>query len=435
MPSLILTGHPSAGKSTFAELLAARALAHKSSLIKSTIIINEESARPDKTLRKCYADSTEEKLTRGALKSEFDKFVKDPTKLVILDSMNYIKGFRYELHCISKSAGQKHGVVWTLNREDVAKKWNEKRSKDSTKEDYFYTQEMMDELMARYEPPDQRNRWDRPLYRVDVHATLEDSDFDSIGLSSAFSANGSSVDGDETGLAAEQALNRSVYNMHSLSDAIRDTSQSKVITNSMGSRSGFKRRVGAGFKRAVKKEDGDDGEDRPKLNHQVDPPTMSESEKGNDEMTNTNNISLDTHTHEKSQQNVKRQVKKMDDLIDTILDSFLLDVEPLKAGLSTIIQRSAKSNVLHDVDSVSLKAMTEFLAAQKSISTGGGKIVVRIGSSGQTTRTIELKRLVQIAELKRLRRQYVKCVTANPPNDTSEEGIANSFLSYVQNQV
>jgi len=127
-------------------------------------------------------------------------------------------------------------------------------------------------------------------------------------------------------------------------------------------------------------------------------------------------------------------VKKMEDLIDAILDSFLLDVQPLKAGLSTTIQRSAESNVLHDVDIVSLKTMNEFLVAQKSISAGGGKIIVRIGSSGQT-RAIESKRPVQIAELKRLRRQFVKWVTANPPNDVSEEGIANSFLSYVQNQV
>jgi protein KTI12 len=169
MPSLILTGYPSAGKTSFAELLASRALSHKSSLIKTTVIINEANARPDKTLQECYFNSTEEKLTRSALKSEFDKFVKDPSKLVILDSMNYIKGFRYELHCISKSAGQKHGVVWTLCREQVAKAWNEQRSK--SKQDYFYTQEMMDELIARYEPPDQRNRWDRPLWRVDVCST------------------------------------------------------------------------------------------------------------------------------------------------------------------------------------------------------------------------------------------------------------------------
>jgi len=431
MPSLILTGHPSSGKTNFAELLAARALAHKSSLIKSTVIINEETARPDKSLRECYANSTEEKLTRSALKSEFDKYVKDPTKLVILDSMNYIKGFRYELHCISKSAGQKHGVVWTLNRDDVAKAWNEQRSKCSSKENYFYTQDMMDELMRRYEPPDQRNRWDRPLYRVDVHSTLEDGAFERLGLSSVNSGNQDSADGDETGMAAEQALNRSVYNMHSLSDAIRGSSQSKVITSSMGTNAGFKRRVGSGFKRAVKKEDGDEVQVEPKSNDQA---VEKASENSSVEKAGLNPLQDDKILETSKLPVAKRQVKKMEDLIDAILDSFLLDVQPLKAGLSTTIQRSAESNVLHDVDIVSLKTMNEFLVAQKSISAGGGKIIVRIGSSGQT-RAIESKRPVQIAELKRLRRQFVKWVTANPPNDVSEEGIANSFLSYVQNQV
>ena len=92
-----------------AKLLAERAKSHRSGLIKNVVIINEQSARPDKTLFQCYETSTEEKLTRSALKSEFDKYVVgDRTTLVILDSLNYIKGFRYELHCISKAVGEKH---------------------------------------------------------------------------------------------------------------------------------------------------------------------------------------------------------------------------------------------------------------------------------------------------------------------------------------
>lgn len=380
------------------------------------MIISEKTARPDKTLRECYSNSTEEKLTRSALKSEFDKFVKDPSKLVILDSMNYIKGFRYELHCISKSAGQKHGVVWTLCREQIAKAWNEQRSK--SKENYYYTQEMMDELIARYEAPDQRNRWDRPLWRVDVHSTLEDEMLTKMGLLPSGEDGG---DGDETGHAAEQALNRSVYNMHSLSDAIRDSSQSKVITNSMGTKSGFKRKVGSGFKRAAKKND-EEAED---LSKQKKITIDQVKEDGGIKDTNATTVPTTT----------KRQVKRMDDLVDDILDSFLLDVEPLKAGLSTTIQRSAESNVLHDVDSISQEIMKSFLAAQQAISAiGGGTVVIKIGSSGETC-SMELKRCVQHLELKRLRRQYVKWVSNNVPKDTSEEGIAKSFLSYVRNQL
>ena len=430
MPALILTGHPSAGKSTFAELLASRALSHKSALIKSIVIVNEESARPDKTLRECYSNSTEEKLTRGALKSEFDKYVKDPTQLVILDSMNYIKGFRYELHCISKAAGQKHGVVWTLCREDVAKAWNVIRSKATKdKENYYYTQEMMNELICRFEPPDQRNRWDRPLYRVDVHSTLEDALLEKLGVVSGDSGVATGEDGDSTGDAAEQALNRSVYNMHSLSDAIRDSSQSKVFTSQVGTKSGFKRKVGSGFKRAAKNDQSEARVLETEDNTSTSAPTPVDNKEEAE-------MSVNAETIQEAAPLVKRQVKNMDDLIDTILDSFLLDVEPLKKGLSTMMHTSATSNVLHDVDSISQETMNSFLAAQQAISAGGGggRVIVKIGASGETC-SIDLKRSVQIAEMKRLRRQYIKGVSANPPNDTSEEGIAKSFLSYIKNQV
>lgn len=462
MPSLILTGHPSSGKTTFAKVLAERALVHKSSLIQSVVIINESSARPDKTQRECYIDSTEEKLTRGALKTEFDKYVKDPTKLVILDSMNYIKGFRYELHCISKSAGQKHGVIWILNREDVAKAWNHEGS--SRLPLTFYTLDMMNELMARYEPPDERNRWDRPLYRVDIHSTLEDCEFEKYGLSPYFYGNrgdkGSLEKGtegvdkdesegkvkhDEAGIAAEQVLTRSVYDMHSLSNVLLNSSSlksNKIITSNVNmtptSHETKQTKVGSSsFKRFYK--------DKTK---QVE--LEKEGSIGKDILENGQSSHVDaacagTVSHSQQPQPLsspiqrERQVKKLEDLIDGILDSFLLNVEPLKAGISTTIQRSAESNLLHDVDVTTQKAMEAFLVAQKSISAGiggggGGKITVHVGSKGQT-RVIELKRMVQFAEIKRLRRQYIKWSTRNPPVDTTEEGISNAFLSYVENQL
>ncbi len=472
MPSLILTGHPCAGKTTFAKQLAAQALAHKSNLIQSTIIINEQSARPDKTIYECYANSTEEKLTRSALKSDFDKYVNDPTKLVILDSMNYIKGFRYELHCISKAAGQKHGVIWTLCKESVAKAWNEERAEERKNTDididlntssnnnnegdgedyegdknYYYSTEMMNELICRYEPPDQRNRWDRPLYRVDIHSTLKDEILEKLGgiLDDTGDAGGDGDgDNDQTGRAAEEALNRSVYNMHSLSDAIRDTSQAKAVTSHKMVKS-FRRSAGSGFKRAggrmsggFKKKMEDGGLETSK------DPTSTCSKTTATDMTNTteeasnNENTSGTKPINTASTTAKREVKKMEDLIEPILDSFLLDVEPLKEGLSTRLHASAHSNVLHDVDSISQETLNSFLSAQKLMSSlgggTGGKLSVKIGSGGETY-SMQVNRLVKVAELKRLRRQYIKYVSAHPPQDTSEGGIAKSFLSYIENQI
>merc|ERR1712079_635123 len=49
-----------------------------------------------------FSDSKHEKEVRGRLKSEV---VRQLTKenVVICDGLNYIKGFRYELYCASKS--------------------------------------------------------------------------------------------------------------------------------------------------------------------------------------------------------------------------------------------------------------------------------------------------------------------------------------------
>jgi protein KTI12 len=48
-----------------------------------------------------FLDSSKEKELRGSLKSEVQKLISKEA-LVILDSLNYIKGYRYELYCVSK---------------------------------------------------------------------------------------------------------------------------------------------------------------------------------------------------------------------------------------------------------------------------------------------------------------------------------------------
>ena len=47
-------------------------------------------------------DAREEKLTRAALKSCVERATSRDL-VVILDSMNYIKGYRYELYCVSRA--------------------------------------------------------------------------------------------------------------------------------------------------------------------------------------------------------------------------------------------------------------------------------------------------------------------------------------------
>lgn len=366
--------------------------------------------------------------------------------MVILDSLNYIKGFRYELHCISKAAGTKHGVIWLICNEDRVTKWNEERS--AMKENYYYTKEMMDELITRYEPPDQRNRWDRPLYRVDVNSTFEEDNTDTGG------------DGDDnqdgTGKAAEKVLNKSVYNMHSLSDAIKDASQSTTITSSKQMGSSFKRvttnnapstlvsttiKTGAAVANANTASSGRGGFRRiaPRVSKTDDIDNNDDMNKTNAETTEVSTATINSvnNNDQAPSSNIekKREIKKMEHLIDAILDSFLLDVEPLKEGQSTKLSKAASSNVLNDVDSVSQDIISAFLVAQQSSSGGGGGIVVPIRASEGKTFTLQVNRTIQIGEMKRLRRQYITWVKDNPPRDTSYLGIASSFLSFVQNQL
>lgn len=258
MPCLVITGYPSSGKTSIAQALSERALKHRSQSIKKTVIINEESifssssalsqqntaGKANETRYYCYKDSNAEKQTRSALKTEFDKqaaTASSTNTLVILDSLNYIKGYRYELHCISKAAGERHGILWVVCPPGVALEWNKKRiqedlekpkegnaneSNDDDEKQHrlYYSEEMMEGLMKRYEPPDQRNRWDKPLYRVELAALLPE-------LASSSSTQTESNGNDSTAnTIAKDVLAKSVYNMHSLSDAIDKSSPTEKQT-------------------------------------------------------------------------------------------------------------------------------------------------------------------------------------------------------------
>lgn len=107
---------------------------------------------------KCYLNSLQEKTNRASLKSSVERYL-NPDSIVILDSLNYIKGYRYELYCISKHLKTSYCVVLCDTGVDVARAWNSAREPSQS-----YTQQVFDELVVRLETPDSRNRWDQPLF-------------------------------------------------------------------------------------------------------------------------------------------------------------------------------------------------------------------------------------------------------------------------------
>ena len=98
MPLLLMCGIPGSGKSKRAsEIKQYLENTHQ----KKVVIINEESLQLVKD--ESYKDPIQEKYTRAFLKSNVEKVI-DAETVVILDSLNYIKGYRYELYCLSRTA-------------------------------------------------------------------------------------------------------------------------------------------------------------------------------------------------------------------------------------------------------------------------------------------------------------------------------------------
>jgi hypothetical protein len=61
-------------------------------------------------VRHLLTDAAAEKITRGSLKAAVDHALNAQT-IVVLDSLNYIKGFRYELYCSARQESTPHCVV------------------------------------------------------------------------------------------------------------------------------------------------------------------------------------------------------------------------------------------------------------------------------------------------------------------------------------
>lgn len=161
MALVVICGQPSSGKST-AALFLAEAL--KESELKQTVrIIDETSFHLDRN--QSYANMTAEKNLRGVLRSEVDRSV-SKDNIIIVDSLNSIKGYRYELWCLARAAGIRYCVLYCDVEETHCREWNEERR---NKEEATYDDSIFEDLVRRFEKPDRRNRWDSPLFELWPH--------------------------------------------------------------------------------------------------------------------------------------------------------------------------------------------------------------------------------------------------------------------------
>lgn len=228
MPLVVVCGLPSSGKSRRTEELR-RALTGEG---RAVYVVDDASVlgAQDSTV---YGDSAGEKALRAALRAAVERRL-SRQDVVILDSMNYIKGFRYELYCLARAVrtplclvycirpgwpsrglpvpgacessdpavsvswrpradyGEKTQAVGAVEQRAISPLANggvptavpkeldpkdilpsnppavmtPESEKSAEPAPCAFPPELLESLALRFEAPDSRNRWDRPLFTV-----------------------------------------------------------------------------------------------------------------------------------------------------------------------------------------------------------------------------------------------------------------------------
>ena len=158
MALVVMCGQPCSGKSEAAACLAA---ALRSSVLDVTVrVIDESSLHLGRD--ESYKDMVVEKNLRGVLRSEVDRSV-SRDGIIIVDSLNNIKGYRYELWCLARASGIRYCVFFCDTEVDHCRDWNVKRQE---KGEPSYDSNIFEDLARRFERPDSRSRWDSPLFEL-----------------------------------------------------------------------------------------------------------------------------------------------------------------------------------------------------------------------------------------------------------------------------
>lgn len=161
MALVVICGQPCSGKSKAALCLA---VALKESGLNQIVrVIDETSFHLDRN--ESYANMPAEKNLRGVLRSEVDRSVSKDS-VIIVDSLNSIKGYRYELWCLARAAGIRYCVLFCDAEETHCRKWNEERRE---KGEAAYSDKIFEDLVRRFETPERRNRWDSPMFELWPH--------------------------------------------------------------------------------------------------------------------------------------------------------------------------------------------------------------------------------------------------------------------------
>lgn len=176
MPLIILAGLPSSGKSYRANELKEYFSGSKAKVVK-VISENEAVPRAGYAKNEYFADFQKEKRVRSDLKSDVIRHL-NKDDVVIFDAGNYIKGYRYEVYCASKSARVSQCTVFCAISDPAIMCFNSQKLLEDVAdvEDNScvpYSEETLKALKMRFEEPQGNNRWDSPLFTVFPETKLD----------------------------------------------------------------------------------------------------------------------------------------------------------------------------------------------------------------------------------------------------------------------
>ncbi|KAF8536676.1 chromatin associated protein KTI12 [Trichophaea hybrida] len=197
MPLIIISGYPCSGKTTRAQQIASyfhdRIASSPPNTRETRLrvhLVNTESLSLPRTV---YRDARAEKEARATEYSAVKRLM-SKDDVVIADGLNYIKGLRYQLYCEAKAVLTPSCVVHVAAPADSCRLWNSTRGGGTAFGEAFkaadevegavtlpggkledapdhggvgrYPDDILENLIFRYEEPNGMARWDSPLFTV-----------------------------------------------------------------------------------------------------------------------------------------------------------------------------------------------------------------------------------------------------------------------------
>ncbi|CAI5447022.1 unnamed protein product [Caenorhabditis angaria] len=159
MPLILITGHPSSGKSTICQRLVEKFRENEKNL--DVLVIRDEDFGTFS--RNSYESAAKEKDVRSWIRGQIQQNL-TKNRIVICDALNYIKGYRYELFLAAKMSKTTYCVVQVTPSLEICEWLNEQKPEEKLK----YGPEQIGPIIQRYERPDTKFRWEKPLFEVKI---------------------------------------------------------------------------------------------------------------------------------------------------------------------------------------------------------------------------------------------------------------------------